>query len=174
LPHPEGHALHSYRIVVGRIALGVLTVATATLPLATQVTRAQAAPSANSHWSWCNQHAVGSAPSVLWIRMQSATQMHSDIPSTFWSNVTYRDDTAKIVCYESTFEYHAQNAGQYGLFQMSSSLIVSEGVKFQQYWWGSSKQGATWFQCTAGERYIHARYGTPAAAWAHEESYGWY
>jgi hypothetical protein len=97
-PHPEGYALHSYRIVVGRITAGLLTLATATLSMATIETSAQAAPRANSHWTWCNENAVGSAPSVLWIRMQSATDMHSDIPSAFWSNTTYRDDIAKIAC----------------------------------------------------------------------------
>ena len=174
LSHPEGHALHIYRIVVGRAALGLLTAATTTQLVAKDGPRAQAEPRASSHWTWCNEQTVKAAPPVLWTRMQSATDMHPTIPSTFWSDITYRDDIAKIACYESTFQYHAQNAGQYGLFQMSSSLIVSEGVAFDEYWWGSRLEGATWYQCTAGERYIHARYGTPAVAWAHEESYGWY
>jgi hypothetical protein len=139
-----------------------------------------AVPHANSHWTWCNDQAVSSAPAILWTRMQGATTSHTDIPSTYWSDVTYRDDIAKITCYESTFEYHAENGSQYGLFQMSPSLIGSEGVTFDDYWWGSKAtktskvEGATWYQCTAGERYIHSRYGTPAVAWSHEENYGWY
>jgi hypothetical protein len=117
---------------------------------------------------------VKAAPAVIWARIQSATDMHKDIPSTYWTNTTDRDDIAKIVCYESTFEYHAENGGQYGWFQMSSSLIVIRGVKFAEYWGGSSSEAAGWYQCTAGERYIDARYVTPTAAWAHEQSYGWY
>lgn len=34
--------------------------------------------------------------------------------------------------------------------------------------------GSTTFQIMWGLGYIQAVYGTPAAAWAHEESYGWY
>jgi hypothetical protein len=131
---------------------------------------------ANSHWQWCNEEAVSSAPAVLWSRIQSATESHSDIPSSFWTDVTYRDAIAKIVCYESTFNYHAENVGQYGWFQMNQPLIESEGVSWSQYWYGtlSTGTGAGWYQCTAGERYMHGRYRNPAVAWLHEEVYGWY
>ena len=138
----------------------------------------QAAPQASSHWNWCNDESVKAAPHLLWIRLEQATEQHHDVPAKFWTDVTYRDDIAKIACYESTFEYHAQNVGQFGLFQMDAPLIASEGVKFSQYWNGAKvhkvHEGATWFQCLAAERYIHARYGTPVAAWGHEENYGWY
>ncbi len=87
---------------------------------------------------------------------------------------TYRDDIAKIVCYESTFNYHAENVGQYGWFQMNQPLIESEGVTWDQYWGGSSSEHPGWYQCTAGERYIHDRYRNPAVAWLHEQVYGWY
>jgi len=160
------------------VAIGLLTVVCLSLPVVIQTPAAQAAPQGSSHWSWCDAESVKVAPRLLWIKMKEATEQHHDVPGSFWSNVTYRDDIAKITCYEATFEYHAQNASHFGLFQMSSPLIANEGVKFGQYWNGGTVHkvhvGATWFQCLAGERYIHARYGTPVAAWAHEENYGWY
>jgi hypothetical protein len=166
------------------MVMGLLTVVFISLSVVSgssaQVARAGSQPtaptdtSANSHWTWCNEQTVKAAPAVIWERIQSATDMHSDIPSTYWSDVTYRDDIAKIICYESTFDYHAENGSQYGWFQMSAPLIVSRGVHFDEYWGGSTTEHAGWYQCTAGERYIHARYDNPATAWAHEEDYGWY
>jgi len=160
------------------VAVVLLTVALFPLSVAALGDAASAAPSGSSHWSWCNQQSAKAAPRLFWVRLKEATEQHHDVPSSFWSDVAYRDDIAKIACYESTFEYHAENVGQYGLFQMSSPLIATEGVTFAAYWNGSvvrSKHvGATWYQCTAGERYIHSRYGNPAAAWDHEETYGWY
>jgi hypothetical protein len=129
---------------------------------------------ANSHWDWCNSAAVGSAPAVLWTRIDSATYAHRDLPGSFWSDPTYRNDIVRIVCYESTFGYHAENGPQYGWFQMNPPLIESEGVTWNEYWSGSSTEHPGWYQCTAGERYIHSRYGNPAVAWLHEEVYGWY
>ena len=64
--------------------------------------------------------------------------------------------------------------GQYGWYQMSKSLISSEHVTWDDYWDGSKTEGAGWYQCLAGERYIAHQYGTPAAAWQHEKQYGWY
>ena len=130
---------------------------------------------ANSHWQWCNSYALRNTPPVLWSRIESATQAHKDVPGSFWSDGTYRDDIAKIVCYESTFEYHATNpSGFYGWFQMNQPLIASEGVTWNEYWGGSGTEHPGWYQCTAGERYIHGRYRNPAVAWLHEEDYGWY
>jgi hypothetical protein len=176
--------MHSHRVIAARIMIGLLIVVISSLavmgyssaqgPGVASQAGAPAMPDASSHWTWCDDNTVKAAPAVLWTRIESATGMHSDIPGTYWSDVTYRDDIAKIVCYESTFNYHAENAGQYGWFQMSSSLVVSEGVHFDEYWNGSKTEHAGWYQCTAGERYIHARYSNPAAAWAHEETYGWY
>ena len=135
---------------------------------------ASTVPNANSHWTSCNDNAVSSAPKIVWTRIKQATTSHKDIPQTFWTNSGYRGDIVKIVCYESSYYWHASNAGQYGWYQMSQSLISSEGVSWSQYWKGSSTHAAGWYQCVAGERYIKNRYGTPGAAWQHEKNYGWY
>ncbi len=160
-------------VATARIGVAPLTVVVLSLSVAMRVTAAPR-PQAESHWNWCNTEAVTSAPAVVWTRLKSATAAHGDLPPTYWSDVTYRDDIAKLICYESTFRYLAEDGSQYGWFQMSGSLVRSEGVRFTEYLGGSVTQAAGWYQCTAGERYIAARYGNPAAAWSHEESYGWY
>ena len=99
---------------------------------------------------------------------------HSGIPRSFWTNFTFRLDIARIVCLESTYYYHAVDGNQFGLFQMSPSLVTSEGVTYPEYWGGTRRERPVWYQCRAGERYIANRYKTPAAAWEHEEDYGWY
>lgn len=166
--------MYSYRTVSAHVGAGLLIVASLSLTVVLGGHVAAAAPGVDSHWSWCNTETAADAPSVLWARIESATDLHGDIPSTYWSNVTYRDDIAKIACYESTFAYHEVTDGSYGWFQLSPSLVTGEGVTFSEYWGGSARRAAGWYQCTAGERYIHARYGTPVAAWDHEETYGWY
>jgi len=171
-------AYHAARvpILVAAVALSGISLLTASRnhDSHSQTTSPPSVVEANSHWQWCNSEAVSSAPAVLWSRIQSATGAHHDLPSTFWSDGTYRADIAKIVCYESTFNYHAENVGQYGWFQMNQPLIASEGVTWNEYWGGSSSEHPGWYQCTAGERYIHDRYRNPAVAWLHEEVYGWY
>lgn len=131
-------------------------------------------PHANSHWTSCNDQAVQSAPRVLWARIAQATRTHPNVPGSFWSSLTYRRDIVKIVCYESSYYWHANGGGQYGWYQMSRSLIASEGITWHEYWSGYGHHAAGWFQCTAGELYIKNRYGNPAQAWAHERAYGWY
>lgn len=163
-----------------RRALALLFALTPVLVVASSfagVTPAVAAsirPAASSQWTSCNDDAVKSAPTIVWERIQGATIGSKGIPSSFWSNTAYRGDIAKIVCYESTYDWHAVGAGQYGWYQMSQSLIGNEGVTWDDYWDGSKTQAAGWYQCAAGERYIVGRYGTPAAAWQHERDYGWY
>ena len=165
----------THRTVPARVAATLLIVVISSLSVAiARQVAAAAAPLPRSHWGWCNAEALSATPAVVWARIKGATESHRGIPRRYWTDVTYRDDIAKIVCFESTWGYHAENGGQYGWFQMSSPLIATEGVQFQQYWGGSRKEGAGWYQCTAGERYIAARYGTPVVAWAHEENYGWY
>jgi hypothetical protein len=137
-------------------------------------TPAGAAAMANSHWTWCNDNAVHNAPKVVWWRIQGATQSNSDIPASYWSDGGYRGDIAKIICYESTYDWHATNGPQYGWYQMNQPLISSENVTWNQYWNGTSQHEAGWYQCLAGERYIKSRYGNPLAAWEHERYYGWY
>jgi hypothetical protein len=136
--------------------------------------RAHAATTANSHWLDCNSQAVRETPRIVWDRIQNATYTHRDIPGSFWTNATYRGDIARIICYESTFNYHAENAGHYGWFQMGMPQIAGAGVTFDSYWYGTARENPGWYQCTAGERYIRSRYGTPLAAWEHEANYGWY
>ncbi|MGH9298005.1 MAG: hypothetical protein ACRDZP_08530 [Acidimicrobiales bacterium] len=152
----------------------VMSLAASLLALGGAAIHASPAEAANSHWVSCNDAAVRSTPGIVWIRIRQAADTHSDIPDYFYSSQTQRDDISKIICYESSFGWHAQNAGQYGWFQMSRSLIASEGVSFAQYWGGTRSYGAGFYQCTAGERYILRRYGTPANAWSHEYHYGWY
>ena len=129
---------------------------------------------ATTQWSSCQASAVTQAPGYFWSRIRQATEAHHDIPVSFWTNRTYRYDIARIVCYESSFDYHAENAAQYGWFQMNKPLIESEGVSFAQYWDGTRSEPPGWFEMTAGERYIHSCYGNPAVAWQHENVYGWY
>jgi hypothetical protein len=133
---------------------------------------ASSGPAADAGWVRCNDTGVRDTPSVIWTRIDQVSFASHGIPRSFYS--TYRDDIAKIICYESTYNWHAENAGQYGWFQMSKSLISSEGVSFGEYWSGNRSHPAGWYQCLSGERYIRARYGTPAAAWSHEYNYGWY
>jgi len=159
------------RYLLAAAAAGLITMAA---PLTAGATVAAPARPANSHWSACQSSAVGQAPRSFWNRIRSATKHHHDIPGSFWTNGTYRDDIARIVCYESSFEYHAENGAQYGWFQMNKPLIESERVTFPQYWDGSHSDPPGWYEATAGERYIHSRYGNPANAWAHENAYGWY
>ncbi len=144
------------------------------LALAPGAAGATERPHANSNWTLCNDTAVKSAPRAVWWRIQGATEDNSDIPASFWSNTGYRGDIAKIICYESTYDFHAENASQYGWFQMSQSLIASEHVSWTGYWYGTKAHLAGWYQCLAGERYILHRYHNPLAAWEHERDYGWY
>lgn len=130
------------------------------------------AGAATSHWSSCNYSAARRTPRVIWWRMQGVSYDHTGVPTNFWTG--YRDAIAKIVCYESSDQYHARNGGQYGWFQMNQPLINSEGVSWHEYWYGNRSHPAGWYQCLAGERYILNRYGTPAAAWTHERNFGWY
>lgn len=164
-------------IIFTHVAMALLSVVTLSLIVATRVsaaTRQVSEQARISSWDWCNTQSVKHAPAVLWIRLKAATKMHHDIPERFWGNPGWRADIVKIACYESTFQYHAENGPYYGLFQMSSSLVASEGVQFRRYWNGYHHIGALWYQCTAAERYIRSRYGNPATAWRHEMNYGWY
>lgn len=138
----------------------------ATSPVRTGAARPQT-------WSSCNSDAVSRAPHVVWNRIEM-TAGKNGIPVSYWRNATYRHDIAKIICYESTYYWHAENGPQYGWFQMNQPLIGSEGVSWNEYWNGTSAHEAGWYQCLAGERYILHRYGNPLAAWEHERYYGWY
>jgi hypothetical protein len=152
------------------LGLGVATSAVVSSPLAVSA-EAVVLATANSHWTSCNDTAAQDTPSIVWTRIHQATDQ-AGLPSDFWT--LYRLDIAKIICYESSYNWHAENVGQYGWYQMNKSLISSEGVSFSEYWYGTKYHAAGWYQCVAGERYIRSRYGTPAGAWSHERYYGWY
>ncbi|MHB1988812.1 MAG: hypothetical protein ACYCSF_12655 [Acidimicrobiales bacterium] len=170
--------LHGVRHAIGLVlaASAALAGTGATVSLGTPVASAASVhPEANGLWTSCNDTAGTSAPKVLWTRIHQATATHHDIPASFWSDPVFREDIVKIICYESTYDFHASAVGgQYGWYQMSQSLIASQGVTWSEYWTGTPAAAAGWYQCVAGERYIKNRYGTPAAAWQHERDYGWY
>ncbi len=69
---------------------------------------------------------------------------------------------------ESNWRWNADNAssGAYGIPQaLPASKLAANGPDWQT-------DGQT--QVAWGLDYIHSVYGNPQAAWAHEESYGWY
>ena len=69
---------------------------------------------------------------------------------------------------ESSWNVHAENvySGAYGIPQaVPGSKMASAG----RHWRSSARTQILW-----GLRYIKARYGSPAAAWAHELATGWY
>lgn len=140
----------------------------------TGTAQASVSHGSSSLWISCNDSAATRAPAVFISRLKEVTASHSEIPASFASSPGYRGDIAKVVCYESTYNFHAAAPNQYGWFQMSRSLISGEGVSWNEYWSGNSSHAAGWYQCLAGELYIKNRYGTPAAAWQHERDYGWY
>ncbi|MHB8245543.1 MAG: hypothetical protein ACYDGN_09345 [Acidimicrobiales bacterium] len=155
------------------VPLGAAAVSTGVVGPAEPVAQASASSGANSHWTSCNDKASRSAPRVIWYRIESASGRNR-VPRYFWSNRSYRGDIAKIICYESSYGWHAKNVEYFGWYQMSRGGIGGEGVTWHEYWYGTRAHPAGWYQCAAGERYIRNRYGTPAAAWQHERRYGWY
>jgi len=69
---------------------------------------------------------------------------------------------------ESSWNIHAQNlySGAYGIPQaVPGSKMASAG----RHWRSRARTQILW-----GLRYIKSRYGSPAAAWAHELATGWY
>jgi peptidoglycan DL-endopeptidase CwlO len=69
---------------------------------------------------------------------------------------------------ESSWNVRAENpySGAYGIPQaVPGSKMASAGPR----WQSSARTQILW-----GLRYIKSRYGSPAAAWAHEEAAGWY
>jgi hypothetical protein len=69
---------------------------------------------------------------------------------------------------ESSWNVHAENlySGAYGIPQAEpGSKMASAG----RHWRSSATTQIRW-----GLRYIKGRYGSPAAAWAHELATGWY
>ncbi len=166
--------LNRARLAVGALLAGAALLTTTAIG-STATPQAGAAMQPAQGWAACNNTAAGRSPRVVSLRIKQVTYSHRAIPRSFWADFGYRSDIEKIICYESTYRYHAAaGAGRYGWYQMGRSLIQSEGISWREYWNGAYHRAAGWFQCLAGESYILHRYGNPARAWAHERYYGWY
>lgn len=77
------------------------------------------------------------------------------------------DALVKLWDQESSWSTTAQNpSGAYGIPQaLPASKLASAGAN----WKTSAQTQIKW-----GLSYIKARYGSPEAAWAHEQAWGWY
>lgn len=69
---------------------------------------------------------------------------------------------------ESNWEWNASNASS-GAYGIPQALPGTKMASYGPNWRTTGQTQVQW-----GEDYILARYGSPAAAWAHEESTGWY
>jgi hypothetical protein len=74
----------------------------------------------------------------------------------------------RLWTHESSWHVHAENvySGAYGIPQAAPGAKMSAAGP---NWRGSARTQIRW-----GLRYIKGRYGSPAAAWAHEVATGWY
>lgn len=86
-----------------------------------------------------------------------------------WSSGTQWNDLVQLWDRESGWNNKAENpsSGAYGIAQ---ALPASKYPKAGQASGGSSASA----QISWGLQYIKSTYGSPSAAWAHEESAGWY
>ncbi|HTZ42256.1 MAG TPA: hypothetical protein VMB79_00205 [Jatrophihabitans sp.] len=109
-------------------------------------------------------------PSWFYNRLTNAANDDSSIPNSWGTSY----DMARIACFESSYQVHAENGSYYGLGQMSKSLIASENVSWDHYWNGSADHHIGYYQLLAALRYCKERYGSPANAWSHEVNYGWW
>jgi transglycosylase-like protein with SLT domain len=84
-----------------------------------------------------------------------------------WGTGTQWQDLVNVINRESGFNNNAQNPSStaYGMFQFLDSTWATVGA---------TKTSNPLSQAIAGLKYIKQRYGTPAAAWAHEQQFGWY
>lgn len=84
-----------------------------------------------------------------------------------WGSGPQWDALVRVINRESGFNNTAQNptSTAYGMFQFLDSTWSGYGTR---------KTSDPSAQANAGLRYIEARYGTPAAAFAHEQTAGWY
>lgn len=109
-------------------------------------------------------------PSWFYTRLTNAANADPNIPNSWGTSY----DMARIVCFESSYEVHAQNGSYYGLGQMSKTNIAAENVSWDHYWNGSADHTIAYYQLLAALRYCKDRYGSPANGWAHEVNYGWW
>lgn len=104
---------------------------------------------------------AGSAGGII------ATMMRNMAAARGWTGAQWNALYA-VEAREAGFNMTARNpsSGAYGLAQ-----FINGPSEYAQY--GGNATTATG-QITAMLNYIAQRYGTPAAAWAHEVNYGWY
>lgn len=107
--------------------------------------------------------AAGAAPAAAGGNVGLVQSMAA---SRGWTGAQW-DALYAVVMRESGFNNNAQNptSTAYGMFQF---LDTTWGA------YGASKTSDPTAQTVAGLNYIASRYGTPSAALAHENAYGWY
>lgn len=84
-----------------------------------------------------------------------------------WGTGTQWQDLVNVINAESGFNNTAQNptSTAYGMFQFLDSTWATVGAR---------KTSNPLAQAVAGMKYIKSRYGSPSAAWAHEQQFHWY
>lgn len=87
-------------------------------------------------------------------------------------------DWEAVINRESGGNQYATNSstGAYGIAQMlgSGGSPSNMGPNYQKYYSYGGNPNTVWGQLVAMANYIKERYGSPAGALAHENSYGWY
>jgi len=109
-------------------------------------------------------------PSWFYTRLTNAARSDPNIPDGWGTS----HDMARIVCFESSYQVHAENGSYYGLGQLSKANISAANVSWDHYWNGSASHVIAFYQLLAALRYCKQRYGTPADGWAHEVKHGWW
>jgi hypothetical protein len=112
------------------------------------------------------------APAWFFTEMKRAARVSGDrVPSSWGTS----KNMSRIVHKESRYCPKATNGQYYGLGQMNRSAVVNEaGVSWSRYRNGTSAHPARYYQLLAALRYCERRYGSPANAWAHHQSHGWW
>ena len=89
-----------------------------------------------------------------------------------WGSGNEWDALDKLWTQESTWDNHAENSssGAYGIPQALPYSKMPKAAWPERY--GGQSDANTQIQW--GLSYIKGRYGDPVAAWAHEQSNGWY
>jgi hypothetical protein len=105
-----------------------------------------------------------------WTQTPAGAQAYSQIlfPHYSWSvsaQYTCLDD---LWNQESGWEWNATNSSS-GAYGIPQSLPADKMASAGSDWQTDGETQVQW-----GELYIDQVYGTPCAAWAHEEEYGWY
>lgn len=109
-------------------------------------------------------------PSWFYDIATNAAQADGSIPDSWGTD----HNLARIVCFESSYQTGAVNGSYYGLGQMSKTNVVAYNVSWDNYLNGTAAHHIAYYQLLAALRYCKARYGSPAAGWAHEVSNNWW